>query len=91
MAAAETAELRNGHARKDGAAALDPDAADRLRAVIGKLSRRLRPTVAGSALTPSQISVLFTIVRRAILAGVSVAKLCRLSRRHRAQPQLVAC
>jgi DNA-binding MarR family transcriptional regulator len=35
----------------------------RLRAVIGKLSRRLRPTVAGSGLTPSQISVLFTIVR----------------------------
>lgn len=35
----------------------------RLRAVIGRLSRRLRPTVAGSGLTPSQISVLFTIVR----------------------------
>jgi DNA-binding MarR family transcriptional regulator len=31
--------------------------------VIGRLSRRLRPTVAGSGLTPSQISVLFTIVR----------------------------
>ncbi len=35
----------------------------RLRAVIGRLSRRLRPTVAGSGLTPSQISVLFTVVR----------------------------
>jgi DNA-binding MarR family transcriptional regulator len=35
----------------------------RLRAAIGKLSRRLRPTAAGSALTPSQISVLFTVVR----------------------------
>ena len=35
----------------------------RLRAVIGRLSRRLRPTVAGSGLPPSQISVLFTIVR----------------------------
>ena len=35
----------------------------RLRAVIGKLSRRLRPTVAGSGFTPSQISALFTIVR----------------------------
>jgi DNA-binding MarR family transcriptional regulator len=35
----------------------------RLRAAIGKLSRRLRPTVAGSGLTPSQTSVLFTIVR----------------------------
>jgi DNA-binding MarR family transcriptional regulator len=36
----------------------------RLRAVVGRLSRRLRPTVAGSGLTPSQISVLFTVVRR---------------------------
>lgn len=35
----------------------------RLRAVIGRLSRRLRPTVAGSQLTPSQTSVLFSIVR----------------------------
>lgn len=36
----------------------------RLRAAIGKLSRRLRPTVAGSGLTPSQTSVLFSVVRR---------------------------
>ncbi len=35
----------------------------RLRAVIGRISRRLRPTQAGAGLTPSQISVLFTIVR----------------------------
>jgi DNA-binding MarR family transcriptional regulator len=47
---------------------LDPhtsyaDASERLRAVIGRLSRRLRPTVAGSGLTHSQISVLFTVVR----------------------------
>jgi DNA-binding MarR family transcriptional regulator len=41
----------------------DADSTARLRAVLGKLSRRLRPTVAGSGLTPSQISVLFTIVR----------------------------
>ncbi len=39
------------------------EASERLRAVIGRLSRRLRPTVAGSGLTPSQISVLFTVVR----------------------------
>lgn len=39
----------------------------RLRGVIGRLSRRLRPTVAGSGLTPSQISVLFTIVRSGAL------------------------
>jgi DNA-binding MarR family transcriptional regulator len=45
---------REGGAAEDGA---------RLRAAIGKLSRRLRPTLAGSGLTPSQISVLFTVVR----------------------------
>jgi DNA-binding MarR family transcriptional regulator len=50
-------------------AAAEPDRqseleeSERLRAAIGRLSRRLRPTVAGSALTPSQISVLFTVVR----------------------------
>jgi DNA-binding MarR family transcriptional regulator len=41
----------------------DTDETARLRAVIGKLARRLRPTSAGSELTPSQTSVLFTIVR----------------------------
>jgi DNA-binding MarR family transcriptional regulator len=41
----------------------EPDPATRLRAVIGKLSRRLRPTVAGSGLTPSQTSVLFSVAR----------------------------
>jgi DNA-binding MarR family transcriptional regulator len=40
------------------------DSTERLRAVIGRLSRRLRPTVAGSGLSPSQISVLFTVVRQ---------------------------
>ena len=44
-------------------APLDADATDRLRAAIGKLSRRLRSTVAGEGLTPSQLSVLFTIAR----------------------------
>jgi DNA-binding MarR family transcriptional regulator len=39
------------------------DPTTRLRAVIGRLSRRLRPTAAGSGLTPSQTSVLFTVVR----------------------------
>ncbi|QEC47411.1 MarR family transcriptional regulator [Baekduia soli] len=37
--------------------------AARLRLVIGKLSRRLRPTVAGTGLTPTSISVLFSVVR----------------------------
>lgn len=47
----------------------------RLRAVIGKLSRRLRPTLAGSGLTPSQISVLFTIVRLGALGLTDLAEI----------------
>lgn len=37
----------------------------RLRAVLGRLSRRLRPTSAGSAagLTPTRVSILLTVVR----------------------------
>jgi len=47
------------------AAALDIDTAARLRVAIGRLSRRLRTTAAGSAagLTPTRISVLLTVVR----------------------------
>jgi DNA-binding MarR family transcriptional regulator len=57
----------------------------RLRAVIGKLGRRLRPTKAGAGLTPSQISVLFTIVRRgpiglAVLAETEALNPTMLSR-----------
>jgi DNA-binding MarR family transcriptional regulator len=45
--------------------ALDVDTAARLRVAIGRLSRRLRTTEAGSAagLTPTRISVLLTVVR----------------------------
>jgi DNA-binding MarR family transcriptional regulator len=37
----------------------------RLRAVLGRLSRRLRPTSAGTAagLTPTRVSILLTVVR----------------------------
>jgi DNA-binding MarR family transcriptional regulator len=44
---------------------LDLETAARLRAVIGKLSRRLRPTPAARAagLTPTRASVLQTVVR----------------------------
>ena len=44
---------------------LDLDTTSRLRAVIGRLSRRLRPTPAARAagLTPTRISVLLTVVR----------------------------
>jgi DNA-binding MarR family transcriptional regulator len=47
------------------APALDIDTATRLRVAIGRLSRRLRTTAAGSAagLTPTKISVLLTVVR----------------------------
>jgi DNA-binding MarR family transcriptional regulator len=53
----------------------DADSTARLRTVLGKLSRRLRPTVAGSGLTPSQISVLFTIVRLGPLRLSEVAEI----------------
>jgi DNA-binding MarR family transcriptional regulator len=46
---------------------------ERLRAVIGKLGRRLRATRAGAGLTPSQISVLFTIVRRGPIGLAALA------------------
>ncbi|MGI8507268.1 MAG: MarR family winged helix-turn-helix transcriptional regulator [Solirubrobacteraceae bacterium] len=44
---------------------LDVETAARLRVAIGRLSRRLRITAAGSAagLTPTRISVLLTVVR----------------------------
>ena len=51
-----------------------PERSERLRAVIGKLSRRLRPTVAGAALTPSQVSVLFTVVRLGPVSLSTVAE-----------------
>jgi DNA-binding MarR family transcriptional regulator len=47
---------------------------ERLRGVIGKLGRRLRPTKAGAGLTPSQIAVLFTIVRRGPLGLAALAE-----------------
>jgi DNA-binding MarR family transcriptional regulator len=57
------------------ASASQAESITRLRAVISKLSRRLRPTVAGSGLTPSQISVLFTIVR---LGPVGLSELAEI-------------
>jgi DNA-binding MarR family transcriptional regulator len=47
------------------ATAPDPDAAARLRAALGRLSRRLRPTEAGAAagLTPTRVTILLTVVR----------------------------
>jgi DNA-binding MarR family transcriptional regulator len=51
--------LRKG----DSVRADNDDSGARLRAAIGRLARRLRETRAGSGLTPTQISVLFTLVR----------------------------
>lgn len=44
----------------------DTDTAAELRAVIGRLARRLRPTAAGAAagLTPTRVTVLLDVVRR---------------------------
>jgi DNA-binding MarR family transcriptional regulator len=53
----------------------DTDQTARLRAVIGRLGRRLRPTVAGSSLTPTQTSVLFTIVRMGPVGLSEVAEI----------------
>ena len=53
----------------------DTEKTARLRAVIGRLSRRLRPTNAGSSLTPTQTSVLFTIVKLGPLGLSEVAEI----------------
>jgi DNA-binding MarR family transcriptional regulator len=50
------------------------DPAALLRAVIGRLARRLRETRAGSGLTPTQVSVLFTIVRHGPLSLAELAE-----------------
>jgi DNA-binding MarR family transcriptional regulator len=55
--------LDGGRSAIGAVAEFDVESADRLRGVIGKLSRRLRSTVAAAGLTPSQVSVLFTIAR----------------------------
>jgi DNA-binding MarR family transcriptional regulator len=60
-------------------AEIEAEPTARLRAVLGRLSRRLRPTLAGSGLTPSEISVLFTIVRFGPLRLSEVAEIERLN------------
>ncbi|HLH14697.1 MAG TPA: MarR family transcriptional regulator [Solirubrobacteraceae bacterium] len=68
-----TTTVRTAAARE--APSSQEEASERLRAVIGRLSRRLRPTRAGSALTPSQISVLFTLVRMGPLGLSELAEI----------------
>jgi DNA-binding MarR family transcriptional regulator len=55
---------------------LDVDTAARLRVVLGRMSRRLRPTSAGVAagLTPTRSSVLLTVVRNGPLRLAEVAQ-----------------
>ncbi|HEY4451604.1 MAG TPA: MarR family winged helix-turn-helix transcriptional regulator [Solirubrobacteraceae bacterium] len=59
MAATE----RRPAVERNPSCASEEDPSARLRAAIGKLSRSLRPTVAGYGLTPSQTAVLFAVVR----------------------------
>jgi DNA-binding MarR family transcriptional regulator len=56
-------------------ARLDDESADRLRAAIGGLGKRLRPTLAASGMTPTQTSVLFTVVRRGPLGLSELAEI----------------
>ena len=50
------------------------EASAALRSVIGRLSRQLRPTRAGGGLTPTQISVLFTVCREGPLTLAQLAE-----------------
>jgi DNA-binding MarR family transcriptional regulator len=58
------------------AAAADTETAQQLRAVLGRLSRSLRPTDAGLAadLTPTRVAVLLTIVRDGPIRLAEVAE-----------------
>ncbi len=55
------------------------ESVDRLRAAIGKLGRGLRLSHSETGLTPSQVSVLFTIARRGPLKLSEVVEIERLN------------
>jgi DNA-binding MarR family transcriptional regulator len=55
------------------ATVLETDLPYRLRTAIGRVSRRLRSTAAGSGLTPTDTSVLFSIVRLGPLGASELA------------------
>jgi len=63
---------------------LDMEQVDRLRAAIGKLTRGLRLSQSAVGLSPSQVSVLFTIVRRGPL------KLSEVAERERMNPTMLS-
>lgn len=54
---------------------LDAESAARLRAVIGKLSRRLNALARGAGLTPSQLSALGVIARQGPLRPSELAEI----------------
>ncbi len=62
-------------AKRASAGPRQQERSDRLRAVIGQLSRRLRGTAAGADLTPSQTSILFTVVRKGPIGLSELAEL----------------
>jgi DNA-binding MarR family transcriptional regulator len=72
---------------------VDLETATRLRAVIGRLSRRLRPTSTALAagLTPTRISVLLTVVRegRIGLSDLATAESINPTQLSRAVAQLI--
>ena len=51
------------------------ETSDRLRVAIGRLARRLRSTASAGSLTPTQVSVLFTVVRQGPLALADLGEL----------------
>lgn len=90
MSEAPQSERSTAAASTAAASVADADAPEaelpaRLRAAIGRLSRRLRNTAASSGLTPSEISALLTITRHgplhlAELAGMEAINPTMLSR-----------
>jgi len=50
------------------------ETSDRLRVAIARLARRLRSTASAGSLTPTQVSVLFTVVRQGPLALSELAE-----------------
>jgi DNA-binding MarR family transcriptional regulator len=75
-----------GNYRRGGVTDIDPDDVARLRAVIGRLSRLLNASVSDVGLTPTQLSVLGSVVRRgpigvgelADLEGINPTMLSRI-------------
>lgn len=57
----------------------EAEVAFRLRTAVGRLSRRLRSTEAGAGLTPTEVSVLFSVVHRGPLGASELAAIEELN------------